>query len=56
MNIYIYIYIYIYTCIISMSVLHEVKNQHVLVKRTSKIMNNGQDVIIQMGSGTRCFR
>ena len=43
---------------------HEVKNQRAIAKRTSQIMKNGQDVIIQMegciiskmGSGTRCFR
>ena len=29
-----------------------VKNQCALAKRTSQIMTNGQDVIIQMGSGT----
>ena len=26
---------------------HEVKNQHVIAKRTSQIMKYGQDVIIQ---------
>ena len=35
---------------------HEVKNQRALAKRTSQIMINGQDVKIQMGSGTRCSR
>ena len=29
---------------------HEVENQPALVKRTSQIMKNGQDAIIQMGS------
>ena len=31
---------------------HEVKNQRALAKRTSQIMKNGQDVNIQMRSGT----
>ena len=44
----------IYACIIDIEVPHEVKNQCALVKRTSLIMKNGKDVIIQMGSGTRC--
>ena len=35
---------------------HEVKYQRALVKRTSQIMQNGQDVNIQMRSGTRCSR
>ena len=30
----------------------EVRNQCALAKKTSQIMKNGQDVIIQMGSGT----
>ena len=34
------------------SVPHEVKNQRALVKRTSQIMKNGQDITIQIGSGT----
>ena len=29
--------------------MHEVKYQRVLAKRTSQIMKNGQDVIIQNG-------
>ena len=32
---------------------HEVKYQSVIAKRTFKIMKNGQDVNIQIGSGTR---
>ena len=36
-------------CIINMYVPHEVKNQHVLVKWTSRIMKYGQDVTIQRG-------
>ena len=31
-----------------------VQNQRALVKRTSQIKKDGQDVIIQMVSGTRC--
>ena len=31
---------------------HEVKNQRALAKRTSQIMINGEDVNIQMRSGT----
>ena len=38
----------------NIEVPHEVKNQGALAKRTSQILKNGQDVIIQMGSGTRC--
>ena len=33
---------------------HEVKNQRALAKNTFRIMEMGQDVIIQMGSCTRC--
>ena len=39
----------IYVCILNIQVPHEVKNQSALAKRTSKIMKNGQDVIIQNG-------
>ena len=39
-----------------MQVPHEVKNHHALAKRTSQIMQNGQDVTIQMRSGSRCSR
>ena len=46
----------IYACIINICVPHEVKNQRAFVKRTSEIMLNGQDVNIQMRSGTRCSR
>ena len=44
-------------CIINIKVPHEVKiNVHYsqLAKKTFKKMNNGQDVIIQSGSGTGC--
>ena len=42
---------------------HDVKNQHMITKMTSQIMEYGQDVILQkgeimiisnMGNGTRC--
>ena len=41
----------IYACIINREVPHKVKYQRA-VKRTSQIMKNGQDVDIQMRSGT----
>ena len=44
MNIYIY----------GLQISHEARNQLALAKRTSKVMKNGQGVIIQMGSSTRC--
>ena len=38
-------------------VTHEVNNQSALIaKRTSQILKNGQDINIQMKSGTRCSR
>ena len=43
-----------YACIIN--VPHEVKYQRAIAKRTSQMMLNGQDVNIQMRSGTRCSR
>ena len=42
-----------YVRIIDIEVPHEVKNQRALALR-GQIMKNGQDVIIQMGSDTRC--
>ena len=47
----------IYTYIINILVPHKVRYQRV-VKRLGlpKIMKNGQDVNIQMRSGTRCSR
>ena len=47
-----------------LKVPHEVKNQRAIAKRTSQMMQIGQDVIIQMerciiskmGNGTRCSR
>ena len=54
-----------HVCILKIQVprAHEVKNQSVIAKRTSQIMKYGQDVIIQngqmivsnKGSVTRCF-
>ena len=40
-----------YACIINKYVPHEVKNLRASAKRTSEIMQNGQDVNIQMRSG-----
>ena len=37
----------IYACIINIQVPHEVKYQRAKAKRTSQIMQNGQDVNIQ---------
>ena len=36
-----------FVCIIKIHVAHEVKNQRVVAKRTSQIMECGQDVIMQ---------
>ena len=46
---------FINTCIINIQVPHEVKYQRE-VKRTSQILKNGQNVNIQMRSGTGCSR
>ena len=46
----------IYNCIINIQIPHEVKNQRAICKRASLIVKNKQDVIIQVGSGTRCTR
>ena len=45
-----------HACIMNIQVPHEVKNQRALAKRTYQIMKSGQDVNIQMRSGTRCSR
>ena len=46
-----------YAFIINIYVPHEVKYQGALLaKRTSQLLQNGQDVNIQMRSGTMCFR
>ena len=45
-----------YACIIDICVPLEVKNQRALAKMTSQIMYNGQNVNIQVRSGTRCSR
>ena len=50
------IYKNMYACIININVPHEVKYQRAIAKRTSQMMENGQDINIQMRSGTRCSR
>ena len=43
----------IYACFINILVPHEVKNQRAIAKRTSQIMQIGQNVIIQL---ERCMK
>ena len=45
-----------HACFINIKVPHEVKNRRALAKRTSQIMKNGQDVKLQVRSGTKCSR
>ena len=47
---------YLYASILNIEVQHEVKHQRASANRTPQIMKNGQDVYIQMRSGTECSR